>query len=381
MDDTSKAIAAALNDSGELSIREEIDEGMNAYAYRAHQPSMGRDVFVKAFYYDANYADEILREPRLLVAATAGNEGRNLVRVYDGRVLQVGEDQYFCMTMEYVVGRSLLKELEARCVGQQEAVRISCGILAGLTRLHSGPNRVLHRDLKPANILLSTQGDAKITDFGSCALLGDGLTSVGASRHSPLYVPPEGWESPSRYEITSDIYQAGMVLYELINGPLNYEERHWISPYRARELKRIGVDLDSMDPFDRSCEIERGINWFASRAKLLAHGRQARPYFSSSLKRIVSRATKPAASGRFSSAAEFIRYLSQVCVPDWIAKDDGTYECQGFKGWNWRVAEVSLGTRQYIEVSKARPGGQGWRRHAAMRSETLQDAFGMVETA
>lgn len=381
MDDTAINIRKTLTQSGELEIIEENCEGMNAYAFKAYQPNMKRNVFVKAFYYDRDYHDEILREPQLLVRATSSTKAnRNIVRVFDGRFITVNEEKYFCLIMEFIEGESLLKTINTRAIGQQEAVRICCNVLNGLASLHEAPNHIVHRDLKPANILLSRNGEPKITDFGSCARLADRNSFVSASRHSTIYVPPEGWTIPSRYTIASDLYQTGIVLYELVNGPLEYRQEHWVPAFRVRELKKIGKSLRQLNDIDLSIEVDKGVAWYANRETLLLHGRAPRLYFSSAIKKIICKATNSVPDRRYQSATEFATALSRLRLPDWIGNPDGTYSCNEWNNYNWQIAEISKRSGAYMEISRSRSGGK-WIRQKSMRSANFEEAFRKVDTA
>jgi len=378
MDETSRQVQAALTATSEFQIINEINEGMNAYAYRAKQPNLSREVFIKAYYYSEDDRDDLLREPRLLVQATGGLQtNQNIVQVFDGRLLNVQGEQYFCLIMEYVSGQSLLKHIENNCVGQQDAVRLICGILNGISHLHSEPNRILHRDLKPANILLAGNVP-KITDFGSCARLADGCLAVGASRHSPIYVPPEGWGVPSIYGFSSDLYQCGAVLYELINGPFEYTPKHWVPTSRFKELVQEGKPFEQMDDFAQSEEVNKGIEWFACRRRLLEHGRKPQPYLSSALKRIIAKATHPAHCKRYQSAAEFATAASRINVPNWVAISDDEFRCDGWRGYNWCVRALTK-SAPYVEVTRAKTNSTTWRQIHDYKSTKLDEAFQRIE--
>jgi serine/threonine protein kinase len=278
----------------------------------------------------------------------------NLVQVFGADVIVVAGEQYLCLQMEWIEGSSLLSTLASNNRGQLDALRITRGILHGLSRLHSC--RILHRDLKPANILLDG-ATPKITDFGSVAVLPDGATTVPASRHSALYVPPEGWEARPYYSMASDIYQVGMVLYELVNGPLEYRLPHYVTPEVLRELRRGGRNYESLDDCDKSKQADRGIAKLCSKGRLLAHGRAPRAYFSGKLRRIVNAATSPDPSKRYASAAEFIARLNQVDVPNWREESSG-FLAENWRGWDWTVAlngnRPSSGKRDQAPGSFAR---------------------------
>src|SRR5580698_4806778 len=201
---TSNEIRQSLEQSGRFSIQVEIPEGANAFAFKAHDRFLDRDVFLKLIYYSQEVASDLLREPRILVQATqCVPPPENLVQVFAAEIMEVQGEQYLCLQMECVEGSSLSSVLAANHMGQLDAVGVARGVLHGLSRLHCC--NILHRDLKPANIVLSGT-TPKIADFGSAAVLPAGVAAVPASRHSALYVPPEGWGENPHYSMASDIY-------------------------------------------------------------------------------------------------------------------------------------------------------------------------------
>ncbi len=371
---SSNEVKAALEDLGKFTIQEEVDEGANAVAaFKAFDRLLHRDAFLKVIYYSADAAAELLHEPRLLVQATAGvPKPENLVQVLGADVLSLAGEQYLCLQMEWIEGASLLSSLTADAMGQFDALRLTRGILHGLAHLHS--KRILHRDLKPANILLDGL-IPKIADFGSAAVLPAGSTAVSASRHSALYVPPEGWAPEPSYSITSDIYQVGMVLYELVNGPLDYRLRYYLTPKVLRELAAAGKDFESLDNCDQSQQADRSIAELSSKGRLLLHGQPPRPYYSDRLRRIVNRATNPDPRKRFGSAEEFIARLNQVEVPNWRQLCGTEFTAENWRGWDWAVS--SIGPR--VVVKKAQPGSGKFRRIPNRTFPSLSDAFSHVE--
>jgi serine/threonine protein kinase len=351
----------------------EIVEGANSFAFKALDHLLNRDVFLKVMYYSEEVASDLLREPRILVQATQCNPPpENLVQVFGAEIIDVLGEQFLCLQMECVEGSSLRSALEEEGMGQLDAVVIARGILHGLSRLHFC--RILHRDLKPANIVLSG-ATPKIADFGSAAVLPDGMSAVPASRHSALYVPPEGWEPEPYYSIASDIYQVGMVLYEMVNGALEYELRHYLTPRVLRELHIVGRDYDALDDCDKSQLADRGIAQLSSGGGLLLHGRPPRPYYSKKLRRLVNTATKPDPKQRFHSAAEFIAKLNQLDIPNWRPMTDSNIFADDWRGWNWEVSLESDG----ITVKKAPCGTTKFRRIPNGTFPSLADAFSCVE--
>ena len=368
---TSNEIISALKSLNKFSIAQEIVQGANAFAFKAFHEVLGREVFLKIFYYGEQASAALVTEPKMLVKATQANPiSKNVVQLFDADVINVGTDKYACLQMEYVNGPSLLTTLNKGPIGQQDAVRMVSGILHGLSNLHS--KRIVHRDLKPANVVV--QGETpKITDFGSAIILSEEQTDVPASKHSSLYVPPEGWQIPSRFNFQSDLYQAAMVLYELVNGPLEYSPKHYLTITLKRELSRCGKTYDDLDDFERSKITDLAIEELATKHILLAHGRKPQPYVSDKIRRIVKAGTHPSLSKRFSSVDQFQAKLSQVDVPNWRPLDSGDYLAPAWQGWDWKV--ISQG--QLVIVKKSRRAQDAFRKVKEVK--TLTEAFQFVE--
>jgi serine/threonine protein kinase len=369
----SNDVKNALQQLGRFSILFEIDQGANAFAFKAHDRLLARDLFLKIIYYSPEVASDLLREPRVLVQATQGApKPENLVQVFGADIIDVAGEQHLSLQMEWIEGSSLLSALAESAIGQLDAVLIARGILHGVSQLHFC--RILHRDLKPANIVLDGK-TPKIADFGSAAVLPEGATAIPASRHSALYVPPEGWGAAPYYSKASDVYQVGMVLYELVNGPIDSQLRHYLTPKVLRELRGTGRDYNSLDDCDKSQLADRGIAQLSSEGGLLLHGRPPRPYYSSKLRRIVNAATKPDPGQRYASAAEFISKLNQIDIPNWLPTADTEFLADKWKGWDWTVSLEA----NNIVVRKAQPGTTKFRRIPSRAFPSLVDAFSYVE--
>ncbi|HTQ55497.1 MAG TPA: serine/threonine-protein kinase [Bryobacteraceae bacterium] len=140
----------------------------------------------------------------------------NVCRVYD-----LGEvDGQPYLSMEYIDGEDLGSLL--RRIGRlpsDKALEFARRICAGLAAAHD--KGVLHRDFKPSNIMIDSQGQVFITDFGLAAVTGE-LREAQAREGTPAYMAPEqlaGGEVTSR----SDIYSLGLVLYEMFAGRRPFE--------------------------------------------------------------------------------------------------------------------------------------------------------------
>ncbi len=149
----------------------------------------------------------------------------NVCRVYD---IGEHEGRHF-LSMEYVDGEdlaSLLKRIGRLPV--QKAQDLSLQICTGLGAAHN--INIVHRDLKPANIMIDSNGQARIMDFGLSFKLGK-KDRIGERAGTLAYMAPEHWAGRGA-NIKSDIYALGLVLYELWSG------RHPFEAKSAEELRR-----------------------------------------------------------------------------------------------------------------------------------------------
>jgi serine/threonine-protein kinase len=136
---------------------------------------------------------------------------RNVCRVYD-----IGEinGQHF-LSMEFIKGEELASLL--RRIGRlptDKAVEIARQLCAGLAAAHD--NKVLHRDLKPANVMIDSDGNVRITDFG-LAGLAEEFRDEELRAGTPAYMAPEQLAG-QEVTVKSDIYSLGLVLYEVFMG-------------------------------------------------------------------------------------------------------------------------------------------------------------------
>ena len=143
----------------------------------------------------------------------------HIVRVHD----LVQDGLLAAIAMEYVDGESLAKRKSAAaagCLGVEELAPLTAQLCAALDYAHRVA-KVVHRDLKPANLLLTRDGQLKVTDFGIARSLSDTHTRltgrVGNTSGTLLYMSPQQLkgEDPTA---SDDIYALGATLYELLTG-------------------------------------------------------------------------------------------------------------------------------------------------------------------
>ncbi|MGH8985632.1 MAG: protein kinase domain-containing protein [Acidimicrobiia bacterium] len=203
---------AVLEERYELGAR--LGSGGMAEVFAGYDRSLDRRVAIKLLKTDV--PDPRARERFEQEARTAaGFVHPNAVTVYD-----VGDDgRRPYLVMELVEGRDLAELLAARGpLPPAEAARVADQMLAALGAAHE--RGLVHRDVKPGNVLVTRDGTAKLADFGIAKAAADataGLTLTGQVMGTPRYLAPEqaaGQGATPR----SDLYSAGVVLYEMLAG-------------------------------------------------------------------------------------------------------------------------------------------------------------------
>jgi serine/threonine-protein kinase len=205
---------------GKYTLRGTLGRGAMGTVYDGWDPAIDRRVAIKTVKLsdadDEETAEALARFKR--EAQAAGRLSHpNIVGVYD-----YGEtDDLAYIVMEFVEGRSLKSLLDQeKRLPPPEAGTIMQQVLAGLGYSHA--RGVVHRDIKPANIMLTTEGQVKIADFGIARIESSSMTSVGTVMGTPAYMPPEQFLGEP-VDARSDIYAAGVMLFHLLTGERPYE--------------------------------------------------------------------------------------------------------------------------------------------------------------
>jgi beta-lactam-binding protein with PASTA domain/tRNA A-37 threonylcarbamoyl transferase component Bud32 len=200
---------------GRYRLEERLARGGMSTVYAATDLRLHKTVAVKVMAehlaHDPTFVDRFTREAR----AAAMLSHPNVVGVSDQ-----GSDQGLVfLVMELVRGRTLRDLLTARGrLTVAEAFAVLEPMLAGLTAAHRAG--IVHRDIKPENVLIGVDGVVKVADFGLArAVVGTGQTSQtgGVLIGTVAYLSPEQLER-GRADARSDIYAAGIVLYEMLTG-------------------------------------------------------------------------------------------------------------------------------------------------------------------
>jgi len=200
---------------GRYEISGELGRGGMAVVYRGIDPVIRRASALKVVRkadLDATEAGPILERFKREAQAAGSLQHPHVVTVYE-----YGEDDdYAWIAMELVEGRSLRDHLQSGW--RPDLSRLPVVLEQVLEALDYSHNHgVVHRDLKPANILISSMGDAKISDFGIARIERSDLTQQGEVLGTPFYMAPEQFEDHATDERT-DIYAAGVIVYEVLCG-------------------------------------------------------------------------------------------------------------------------------------------------------------------
>lgn len=196
---------------GQFNVLEEIGRGGMATVYRATQQSINRDVALKvlprAFLHDPGFYERFVREVNVI----AHLEHPHIVPIYDfGK-----HDGVPYIAMRYLAGGSLRALIRPnQQVPLKELVRPISQIAQALDHAHQ--QGIIHRDLKPGNVLLDTNQNAYLSDFGIARVINSDLTGSSIIG-TPTYMSPEQAAGES-LDARADIYSLGIVVFELITG-------------------------------------------------------------------------------------------------------------------------------------------------------------------
>src|SRR4051812_787367 len=202
---------------GRYEIVQLLGEGGMGAVYKALDRELGRPVALKLIRPElASNASMLARFKQELLLSRQVTH-KNVIRIYD-----LGDaDGVKFITMEFVEGRDLRALIEERKkFSPEQAVEIMQQVCQALEAAHGVG--VIHRDLKPQNIMREESGRILVMDFGLAHTMeGDGMTQTGALVGTMEYMSPEqalGKELDQR----SDIFTAGLILYELLTGKMPF---------------------------------------------------------------------------------------------------------------------------------------------------------------
>ena len=275
-----------------FEIERMLGSGAMSAVYKAYDKMLGNQICalkILAPKLAADVRDIDRFQNEVLITRKLTHEG--IVRSFEFGKTDTG---LLFVAMELVDGRSLEEVLDQngrRGFPAAEALKILIEMLNPLSYAHS--HGVLHRDIKPANVLVETGGRVKIADFGlaKTAEFQQGLTQAGEAIGSPAYMSPEqirGLELDSR----SDLYSAGVLLYELVAGRPPFSAASWIElgtsickdPVPRISLSTRNSADKALDPFFAKALAKKPAERFQSAAEMAEEAAKVLGHFHSGQK-------------------------------------------------------------------------------------------------
>lgn len=308
-DEPVAAISQFIQRDQHVEFYKHVRRGLNGEVYFGKRIKLDDEVVYK--FYSAQAGYDSTEEAVIL----KNIEHENILKIYDLKFLH---PHYAYFVTPKISGEDLQCILDNRKFSTHEVLDIMAGILKGLTELHS-KHKLVHRDLKLANILLSLiNSHAIIADLGAVKKINDTYGYTSASKSTFLYLPPEA-VAKDEYYFQSDIYQVGVMMFQLLGGhfPVNDPDQF----LTARELKSNAIIRNATDRINNRNDII---------AKKIIKGKlidtNTLPvYLDPVFKRIINWATNIKHEKRFTNTSLFLKEIHQLKrnCPDYVEDKDG----------------------------------------------------------
>jgi serine/threonine-protein kinase len=212
-------------------IKSEIGHGGMAAVYLGFDQVLKREVAIKILHAHLARDSELCHRFQQEASIAAGLEHPNIVKIYDygqdhdGRSYIVseiirGQNLHLLQMARMRSGEGLLGPIVSAMICEE--------VLNGLLCAHE--LNFIHRDVKPDNVMVSRQGQVKLTDFGIAKRLSSTMTQAGQYLGSPSYSSPEQVRGLD-LDFRTDLFSTGIILYELLTGKLPFDGRsqRWFS--------------------------------------------------------------------------------------------------------------------------------------------------------
>lgn len=305
-----------------LKLLRKIKDG-SCDSFVGRHETFNKDVFVKFVPIPYDQEKSVEAEVNALVCL---RDKKHVVNVIDA-FYDKATDSYLVIITDYLPGQTLDKACGLNGISVHKAMDIVSDILCGLSSFHK--DGLVHRDLKLENIIL-VEGSPVIVDLGSVKKVDSKVCEDDPITF--LYRSPEIFHE-LKYGYKSDLYQVGLLLFQLINGklPLEYEAY-------ARASKK---------GFDENNVIKQGkaqIVKMASQGKLVEIIDES-PVYCSQISRIVSNAL----TLRYKTVDHFYKdvYKVKSSIPDWSASNTTSkdYVCEGWRNGKYKIVPEPEGFR------------------------------------
>ena len=350
------AVKGSLLELGaKYEIHNYCTKGANGCIFLGKNKITEAGVAIKYYYWGGK--DKYFAEPKFL--ATIQSE--YIIRIQDAGIV---DKEWAYFVTDFCHGGDLEDRLNRQSFSQRSAIDIIKHVLSGISVLHS--HRMVHCDLKPSNILLKDDGNPVIGDFGSVKKLPNSATSVPVSGHTIMYRPPESFLR-GEYGFRGDIYQCGILLYEVLGGYLPITE---IECLNAREKKAYSVLLDSCD---RSKFVDEILQKQILKGHILRFN-SLPPWVPKQILTVIRKACRPDPADRYNDPTEFFNdlYRLQKYALDWKFED--TAAVLEYNSVKYRINNARGRGRLGVE----KDCGKGWRNIYSIHASSLSKLIAKI---
>jgi len=288
----------SLKQIGKYSVTRLIGEGGVADVYLGYDEMAKRQIAIKVPRENPFKDNRALREFRREIQTMSAVSGHpNIVTVHD---VQCDQQRSFII-MEYVDGPDVL----AADLSERQIAQVIADIANALSAIHE--HGLVHRDVKPSNILLSLDGVAKLADFGFAKHVrhANSKSEMYIVRGTPKYMSPEQAKGGIILDERTDIYNLGLVMYELLVGE---------SPFYRLSDPDSQVEIAKGKPLDFSRKL----------------------HVNPSLSRICEKCLAPDRNLRYQHASEIVHDLNE-----WKTKGTVSVSMPGPK-WHWWASRIAF---------------------------------------
>ena len=343
----------AENLAKKFEFEKDIWKGNNGHVLVGTNRLTRQKIVVK-FYY---WGDGAHLEPKHLCDLASPHT----LQVLDAAAIDE-DDAYF--VTQYCEHGDLEEHLDRGGIGIRQAVEIILEVATGVNEIHSAG--FIHRDLKPSNVFCNSDQKFVIGDFGSVVERNEHGYADTGSKHSLLYRTPEEAATGRAYP-QGDIYQIGIILYQLLGGRLHYNEAEWLS---AKELAIYHTKTEPENQLYANAIIEKRI----TSGRLLDYS-SLPAWVPAELIRVIRKCCRLNHSDRFGSVSELIVNLSNLrsSLPDWRLEPEPVlhkHKC--------RFRLTDNGGKYLVEKKASEHAA--WRKQNKHPAMTLDDAVKLVES-
>lgn len=279
---------------GRYEIVEQIGRGAMGVVYKAHDPQINRTVALKVLREDRVTSEDFVQRFLREAMAIGRLSHPNIVTVYD-----IGRDHgTVYIAMEFLEGEPLNEAIRERTPDPSWVAGIAVQLAESLAYAHS--KGIVHRDIKPSNIILTPDGQVKITDFGIAHIEDPDMTQqtqAGQILGTPIYMSPEQVIG-SRLDGRSDLYSLSVILYETAVGRRPYSGENIAAIFHAitQDIPSPPAQMDPGVPETLSDLIMKGMD--KDIGKRFQNGAEMARAFRDFLKSLEAKDPAPAAPAR-----------------------------------------------------------------------------------